>query len=94
MYFSFKYNQVKKRNSYTIAFKEIADASLCYGEIEIFIQVSTNSPPLAIVKCLITQITGPPHYLSESVITVYSQELLFDNYLIQMDLSDVFLSVV
>ena len=74
MYFSFKYNRVKKRNSYTVAFKEVTDASLCYGEIEKFIQVSTNSPPLAIVKCLITQITGPPHHLSESVITVDSQK--------------------
>ena len=81
MYFSLQYSRVKKRNSYTIAFKEATDASLCYGEIQKFIQVSSNSPPLAIVKSLITQITGPPHHLSESIITVDSQQLLFDNYL-------------
>ena len=81
MYFSLKYKRVKKCNSYTVAFKEVTDASLCYGEIEKFIQVSTNSAPLAIVKCLITRITGPPHYLSASVITADSKELLFDSYL-------------
>ena len=81
MYFSLNYNRVKRRNSYTVAFKEATDASLCYGEIEKFMQVSTNSPPLALVKSLVTQITGPPHPLSETLITVDSQELLFDNYL-------------
>ena len=96
MYFSLNYKRVKKCNSYTVAFKDylVTDASLCYGEIKEFMQVSTNSPPLAIVKCLITQISGPPHHLSASVITADSKELLFDSYLIQKDLSGAYLSIV
>ena len=70
---------MKTRNSDTVAFKEATDA-LCYGEIEKFLQVSTNSPPLAVVIGLVTQVTGPPHPF-QKVSLLLSQEF-FDNYLL------------
>ena len=58
------------------------DSAVGYGIIEKFIQVSTNVCPLAVIKTLTTQIAGPPHHLSDSVITADSQQqLLFNDYL-------------
>ena len=41
----------------------------------------SDSPPLAIVRNLLNQVTGPPHHLSESVVPVDTQQLLFGDYL-------------
>jgi hypothetical protein len=79
MYFSSGYKKVKKRNSFTVMFS--TDSTVGYGIIEKFIQVSTNVCPLAVIKTLTTQIAGPPHHLSDSVITADSQQLLFNDYL-------------
>ena len=52
------------------------DSAVAYGTVQKFIQISTNVCPLAVVTALSTQITGPPHHLSDSVATVDSQQLL------------------
>ena len=79
VYFSYGYKKVKKRNSFTVMFSK--DSAVGYGMVEKFIQISTNVSPLAVIKTLTTQITGPPHHLSDSVVTVDSRQFLFSDYL-------------
>ena len=78
VYFSKEYIKAKKTNSYTISFRNSA-AVISYEILINFLCIDGHH--LATVQELLLQCTGPPQKFPINIITLCSQDLLFDDYL-------------
>ena len=74
-----KNKRVKRRNSYTASFFVPSNDSLSYGLIENFLTV--NNTEIALIHELSIVGRGPQIEVPESIITMTSQALLFEDYL-------------
>ena len=78
VFFSISNKRVKKRNGYTIMFRELS-TNQCYALVEKFISV--NGHHIAAVKTLQTHVSGPPHKIPDRVVTTDSLYTLFNDHI-------------
>lgn len=78
-FFAKENRRVKKSNSFTIAFVLQSDATLHYGFIERFLVA--NDTHVALIQELDIVRKGPQNGVPESIATISSQALMFEDYL-------------
>lgn len=78
VYFSKEYTKATKTNSFTVSFTNFA-AVISHGIVLNFVCVDGHH--LATIQELLLQCTGPPQRFPINIITLSSQELLFEDYL-------------
>ena len=80
VYYSMEYKRVKKRNSYTVAFKDSSrPSSICFGLIQRFI--ATSSSQLAVIQQLIVSDVNLPFEISGALVTSETLDLLLNSYI-------------
>ena len=80
IFFSINNKRVKKRNSYTVMFRDSESSSnQCFAIVEKFL--TSNGHHMAAVKTLRAHVSGPPHEIAESVVTADSLYAPFNHYI-------------